>query len=653
MAKTMWLNNTLRLAPAKWPVNRSIRTAIGIGVPLAAGFYTGQALVFMWITIAIMMQSTGEGTGSYRSLFRITAISSAIGSLGILAGYLWFIPAPIAVVILTALAFIAGLVNSYGVAYSKGTLQAFIVGSVTYGLAPEIHSAIPFWQASGLYLAGAVIYALMLGTEALIDKRRPERQRLSEYLAVLSALAAARAKSTQSSADSKAVEEKRRAVIDKYKALYDTLLDSRSANNSRSKENWVHANLLQSGDALFSSVLANESADHLTAAADWLQESSSAVRHHHKLPACPTSLLDDNRLGAHVLELIECMAAAGSRTNEVHKTPANGELSRVRWKKPTFKLEHLIVGPEVLKIAAKLALCMGLAFSAQFVVHGNHWYWIPLTVSLVMRPEIGSVFVRALLRTLGTCVGVVIGTLILMIIPKGFLLLLTLVALASCMPWAMQRSYAVLTLFITPLVLILVDLVTPGTATINYAGQRLTDTIIGGCIVLIFGYFLWPRTHGKQLSGAYTIAMKALSGYFVMACSPDSGPSRNVRLDVYSKLSNLRTQLQKQLAEPPPVDREAAQWFPVIVAAEGLADRITVYIENLQRGDPPPDPAQVESLAAHMRSIVGDSHPLTESDLPSGSPFLDAVADDLNAITRLLETAKTAQPHKANLATHH
>lgn len=650
MTDTTWLKNALHLAPAKWPVGRSLRISIGIGVPLAIGFHTGHELIFMWITIAVMLQSTGEGGGSYRSLFRITTISSAIGSLGFLTGYLWFLPAPFAVAILTALAFIAGIVNSYGAAYSKGTLQAFIAASVSYGLAPDIHSAIPFWQASCLYLVGTAFYALMLGTEALIDKRRPQRQQLSDYLVALSALAATRATNSHSEPHNTAVEAQRRVAIDKYKALYDTLLSSRSANETRSKENRINADILQSGDAVFSSILANDSNEHLSAAADWLQTAAQAVLHHHALPDCPASLLSGSRLGERIIDLTESMAAAGRlRDKASHRMPSTTDASPARNKRPALKLDHLIVGPEVRKVAAKLALCMGLAFSAQFVVHDNHWYWIPLTVSLVMKPELGSVFVRAVLRTIGTSIGVVIGTLILMIVPKGTFLLLVLVALASCMPWAMQRSYALLSLLITPLVLILVDLVTPGTATINYAGQRLTDTIIGGSIVLVFGYFLWPRTHGKQLSDAYSSAMKSLADYFFMACSADPASSGSVRLDVYSRLSDLRTQLQKQLSEPPPVDREAAQWFPLVVAAERLADRITVYIENLQPDTPPPDPTRVESLTAHMGAIISDHHLLTGKESTSDNPFLDAIVDDLNAISRQLEAVITPLPHSPGM----
>ncbi len=66
----MWLHQILNLKPAKWPVGRSIRIAIGIGTPLAIGLLSNNILLFLWFTLGVMMQSTGEGTGSYRSIVR-------------------------------------------------------------------------------------------------------------------------------------------------------------------------------------------------------------------------------------------------------------------------------------------------------------------------------------------------------------------------------------------------------------------------------------------------------------------------------------------------------------------------------------------------------------------------------------------------------
>ncbi|CAH1672673.1 FUSC family protein [Chelatococcus asaccharovorans] len=138
--------------------------------------------------------------------------------------------------------------------------------------------------------------------------------------------------------------------------------------------------------------------------------------------------------------------------------------------------------------AAAFSLCLGVAYCTHWVNDTAHWFWVPLTVGLVLKPDFGSIRDRALQRTIGTLAGVVIGATALATVPKGLPLVVVMSVLAGILPWAMQRSYVLQAVFLTPLVLILVDVIVPGTRDIDYGVQRLIDTAIGGVIVIIFGY---------------------------------------------------------------------------------------------------------------------------------------------------------------------
>ncbi|WP_161492524.1 FUSC family protein [Oceanisphaera profunda] len=646
----MWLHKLLRSNPAKWPTGRSIRMAIGVGTPLAVGILSGQMLFCLWVTLGVMMQSAGEGPGSYRSLFNRLLIVAPIGALGYFAGHLWALPYPLALAIGALLSFVAGILNSYGPAYSKGTLQALIGGTVAFGLAPDIHNVIPYWQVAALYLVGAAFYALLLGVEALIDRRRPQRQLLADYLMTLAQLASSCAKANDHSSR-RLREQSRQAVIDQYEVLYTVLIDSRYAH---SQSNQHHTAILQAGDGVFSAILAHHDASLLLANAHWLQQLSYAVRHKHALPSLPSNLAPNNRLVSRVNLLaasIELLDVTNAKTARSHDQRWNiSALISTLWMNRYLKLSHLIVGPEVLKTAAKLSLCMTIAYSMKYWVQDDHWYWIPLTVALVMKPELGSVFVRAVLRIIGTAIGVLIGSAILILVPKGIGLLAILIALAACMPWAVLRSYALQSILLTPLVLILIDLTSPGMVNINYAGQRLIDTAIGGTIVLIFGYFIWSRSHERQLASSYQVAMQALADYLRGVCEPAATTLPSLRRDVYRQLSNLRSQLQKQLSEPPPASREATKWFPIIMAAERLADRVTIYADNWSTDDPLPQAGEVEALAQQMQSLMAGNVPLTavlrpetvwqetvpDTEKPSQDDFLAEITSELMLLARLL-----------------
>jgi len=150
--------------------------------------------------------------------------------------------------------------------------------------------------------------------------------------------------------------------------------------------------------------------------------------------------------------------------------------------------------------ALALALCLGAAYASHWFDRTPHWFWIPLTVGLVMKPDLGPVFDRSLQRIIGTLVGVAVGALLLSFVAKGYLSVLIMAALAGILPWAMQRSYALQAVVLTPLILMLVDVIVPGTRDVDFALQRLIDTVIGCAIVLLIGYLPWqsPASDSKE-----------------------------------------------------------------------------------------------------------------------------------------------------------
>ena len=86
-------------------------------------------------------------------------------------------------------------------------------------------------------------------------------------------------------------------------------------------------------------------------------------------------------------------------------------------------------------------------------------YWVPLTVAIILKPDYGSVFARALQRGIGTVVGAVAGAVLLVLV-HGEWLLLPFAVLAALLPYGRSRNYGLLATFLTPLVVVLIDLLT-------------------------------------------------------------------------------------------------------------------------------------------------------------------------------------------------
>ena len=103
-------------------------------------------------------------------------------------------------------------------------------------------------------------------------------------------------------------------------------------------------------------------------------------------------------------------------------------------------------------------LCTGVAAVLSEVLPLQRSYWLVLTVGIILKPDYGSVFARAVQRAIGTVVGAVLGAAILVIVPYGPWLLLPFGVLAALLPFARARNFGLVATFLTPLVVLLIDL---------------------------------------------------------------------------------------------------------------------------------------------------------------------------------------------------
>jgi hypothetical protein len=91
---------------------------------------------------------------------------------------------------------------------------------------------------------------------------------------------------------------------------------------------------------------------------------------------------------------------------------------------------------------------------------------------MITRP--GLIHARALQRSLGTIVGAVLGAVILAAVPYGPWLLVPMAVLAAGMPYGRLRNFGLVATFMTPLVVLLIDLLAP--IGWRLAEERLVDT---------------------------------------------------------------------------------------------------------------------------------------------------------------------------------
>jgi uncharacterized membrane protein YccC len=181
---------------------------------------------------------------------------------------------------------------------------------------------------------------------------------------------------------------------------------------------------------------------------------------------------------------------------------------------------------------------------------------------------------------------------------------------AGVLPWARAANFGLFSVFQTPVILLMLDLALDDPSLVL---ERLTDTLIGCAIVLVFGYLLWPQTWRAQLDRALRDTAQALDAFVDAAFTGSNADRRRARRRTYRALTELQTQLQRRLAEPPPISTRAAAWWPVIVQLERTADAVTEAVIATRQGEPVPDLAQVAVLRRAIRQLEDDVR-ATEAD---------------------------------------
>jgi len=647
-----WLLHLTRLNPkTKFPWRHSTRLAVAVTAPMLIGLLAGQLEASMLVCLGALLNSVKVQTDPYRIRFRNFLIIVPMAMAGFLLGSLVAGHGLLTLAFLILMALASGLVSGYGAVYSTGAMQMLMLAVI----AAAGHGASSLWLPPLLFAAGAALAALLLAIEAAFDRHHPERMALVRLLRALAHLARAAADPAQpSSGPSLATpfEQQRRHAIDAMQAAYSGLLAARLQSDGSTPANDHRAEVLATAEALFSALVAGGgSPDELTNVGHRLDAMATAVAKNGPRPSLSGRRPDEPGLASDSADrlLDEIWSETAPSDASAHAAAAPGRAGRAAATPQTRSIaerfSRLAPGREVVVSALRLALCLAIAFAAQSLLGGARSYWIPLCVVIVLKPDFGSVFVRAVQRSLGTILGVGIGVLILTLVPKGLWLIAVTALLGFLIPGAGQRGYALQCAFLTPLVLILIDLTAPG-GTVDFGLPRLVDTLIGSGIALVFGYLIWPRDPAPHIHASFSGAMAAMGALLRAACG-----SRPTQAEIFvatmaasRSLSNLRATLQRALAEPPPASREATAWFPIVVEMERLFDRITLLAQRNMAGAVTLDSAVVERRLAILEGLGNEGRadvppPPDDAATADGDAAFREIDGELARLTQLLAPA--------------
>ncbi|MFE5217241.1 MULTISPECIES: FUSC family protein [unclassified Streptomyces] len=592
-----WLVRNLQ--PQQAPVNGAAvaRAAIAMALPLAAGLAAGRPEYGALASMGALSGVIGDTADAYRMRILNIAVPQLFGAVGVTLGTLVYGHGWYAVAVVTAVALVSGMISTIGAVASVSGLLLLLNCVVGAGL--PLPS--PWWLAPLLMTGGGLLVLLLALLAWPLRSGVPERAAVADTYRTAAALLA-----VSGTDRTEEYDEARRAVTQSLNRSYDLILARRARHHGRSPE---LTRMLARLNAITPVVEAAPAA-HLAGrplppeTARALHHLAHAVETGYTGPIAldlPVPTTETGRAVDHALRHAADVVAAP----DVDPRGIDDRLGRpaALGIRTARAARNVVLSANSWRYGLRLALCIGIAQALVSLVPVARSYWVALTITFVLKPDFGSVFSRALLRALGTVVGLVVAAVVLSAVPEGWGDVAVMLVLAPLIPALTPRGYGYQTAAITPAILLLSDILNhQGTALLI---PRLADSLLGCAIALVAGYLLWPESWHTRVGDRLADAVADTAAYVEGAFGTDTEPAARARMRrrLYRDLSVVRTEFQRALTEPPPTGRRAAAWWPLVVAVERIVDATTAARVRVRHGAAAPSTVEIAQVTLQLREL--------------------------------------------------
>jgi len=660
-AMPTWLLATVRPKRAPVPWAGMLRAAIAICLPLAAGMASGDRVMGLLIAMGGLLGIVVDNGGPYPARLRRVGSAAVFGgAAGLTIGSLIHGHGWIAVGALVIVAGSSAMLSAISDIGSVTALQLLVYSSL--GLGP-LGALRPWWHTALGFILGTV-WALILTVPGWLRSPWAAEQRsvAAVYHTDADALR---------SIGTPGFAQARQAGTTAMNAAYDTLLTARSTAGGLSHRMIRLMAMLNQANLIAEALetLSLEGNPPPPQVTDTVDRVADAIAQGAQPP--DMSLPAGTSPG--MLALRDSLAGVPRVLSRNWVPPTPEPAPKPGLRERLSALDDRLTSRLTGTYALRLMVCVGVAGVASEVLPLTRSYWVVLTVAIVLKPDFGSVFARAVQRGLGTVVGAVLGAVIIVVVPYGPWLLLPFAVLAALLPYGRARNFGLMATFLTPLVVLLIDLLTPGGW--RLAEDRLIDTLLGCAIVLLIGYAPWPMSWQAHLPDQFAATIRDVSRYLQQArvtprpAQPGTAraaagdgvappevpdltrlPDRSrLRRQARRSLSDLRAEFERTMAEPWAVSRRATAWWPALVALDSVVTAVTATAVAISNGATAPAPRAVQQLTSVLDKLadavqagVAPSGPF---DLPSDEA-LQPVTDAVRAVLGVMTHPKAPSPER-------
>jgi uncharacterized membrane protein YccC len=166
---------------------------------------------------------------------------------------------------------------------------------------------------------------------------------------------------------------------------------------------------------------------------------------------------------------------------------------RLQWQRVLMQLQP---NSTLLRHTLRVMLVTALGISLYYQFNIPRGYWIVLTVMVVLQPDFGTTRQKSTERLMGTLIGAILGTILLMHPFHPFFLVLAITVCNFLFVYFQPRNYQVSVVFVTMMLVSMLEIAEP--IDWHIAAYRLMATAIGGMMAVTAAYLLWPSWERMQ-----------------------------------------------------------------------------------------------------------------------------------------------------------
>ncbi|HYO37533.1 MAG TPA: FUSC family protein, partial [Geodermatophilus sp.] len=390
-----WLEELVRTTPPPVPWRDVVRFAVTVPAPLAVavavegGIEPGPVLgAGVFATTGALAGSLAPQGGPLRDRLRRTAAATVFGGIGLVVGQFADGGGWLPVVVVALVAALAAFVSAVNSALSLGALQLLVYTALASGLVTPLSPA----AEVGCFVVGAAWATLTTLVQYATERNDPDRTAVSTVFTRIAELLAA--------AGTPQAEEARRELTTALNDAYDRVIRSRSRTAGRTRELSELAGVLNAAAPLVEGTVATARAGvpadpqdvgavHALAATVAGTRDLPEERPEHLERGAPT-----RRAVRHGVRLAwNVVGDPEERAGAAVPQPRPDRRSRLR-----DLGDRTLGSADTRAFAVRLALCMTIAEIARQYLPIERPYWVLLTVAIVLKPDFGSVFTRAIQR---------------------------------------------------------------------------------------------------------------------------------------------------------------------------------------------------------------------------------------------------------------